>query len=230
MITVLIVDDEPLAHQVLLHHCAAWPDLVVAGHCYSAAEALAFLLKQPVDLLLLDIRMPVLSGLDMLKVLAHAPQVIITSAHQEYALDGFNLDVTDYLLKPVSAERFAQALDKVRRRHAGAGADAAPMAAAAYLALKVERELRKFTLADISCFEAYGNYVKVWQGQQMVLVNATLKQIREQVPPMQFVQVHKSFLVNRQHVSALDSQLVHLSNNMRIRIGDAYKGNARAIL
>lgn len=230
MITLLIVDDEPLAHQVLLHHCATWADLVVAGHCYSAAEALAFLLKQPVDLLLLDIRMPVLSGLDMLKVLAHAPQVIITSAHQEYALDGFNLDVTDYLLKPVSAERFAQALDKVRRRHAGSGEGAAPIAAAAYLALKVERELRKFALADISCFEAYGNYVKVWQGQQMILVNATLKQIREQVPPMQFVQVHKSFLVNRQHVSALDSQLVHLSNNMRIRIGDAYKGNARAIL
>ncbi|RVU40154.1 response regulator [Rheinheimera riviphila] len=252
---LLIVDDEPLAHQVLLHHLAADPDVQVVAQCYNAAEALAVLAHQPIDLMLLDIQMPVLTGLDMLKVLATPPQVIITSAYAEYALDGFALDVTDYLLKPISAGRLQQALEKVRRRQlartllaAGAQPElpqalypiAAPTststptapqpAAACFIVLKVERELRKFELARISCFEAYGNYVKVWQSGQMTLVNSTLKQIHSQCENAGFVQVHKSFLVNKQQVIALDSHKVQLADRLQIKIGEAYKDNARSIL
>jgi DNA-binding LytR/AlgR family response regulator len=237
---LLIVDDEPLAHQVLLHHLAADPDVQVVAQCYNAAEALAVLAHQPIDLMLLDIQMPVLTGLDMLKVLATPPQVIITSAYAEYALDGFALDVTDYLLKPISAERLQQALEKVRRRQlartllaAGAQPElpqAVPPIAACFIVLKVERELRKFELARISCFEAYGNYVKVWQSGQMTLVNSTLKQIHTQCENAGFVQVHKSFLVNKQQVIAVDSHKVQLADRLQIKIGEAYKDNARAIL
>lgn len=218
---LLIVDDEPLAHQVLLHHLATEPAVQVVAQCYNAAEALAVLARQPIDLMLLDIQMPVLTGLDMLKVLATPPQVIITSAFAEYALDGFALDVTDYLLKPISAERLALALDKVRRRQS---------AASPYLVLKVDRELRKFELHHVSCFEAYGNYVKVWQGGQMTLVNSTLKQIHQQCGHAGFVQVHKSFLVNKQQVVAVDSQQVRLADQLQVKIGEAYKDNARRIL
>ena len=108
MIKALIVDDEPLAHSVILHHLKAHADVEVVGQCMNATQALSFLANNAVDLLFLDINMPELTGIEMLKVLANMPQVIIVSAYQEYALQGFELNVTDYLLKPVSAERLKQ--------------------------------------------------------------------------------------------------------------------------
>lgn len=234
---LIIVDDEPLAHQVLLHHLAAEPTVQVVAQCYNAAEALAVLAHQPIDLMLLDIQMPVLTGLDMLKVLATPPQVIITSAYAEYALDGFALDVTDYLLKPISGERLAQALQKVRRRqqvaastHPPTTTTATALTAAEYLVLKVDRELRRFELGSICCFEAYGNYVKVWQGERMTLVNSTLKQLCNQLPATAFVQVHKSFVVAASYVVGRDSQQLQLSNGLKVKIGDAYKVQARQLL
>ena len=227
---LLIVDDEPLAHQVLMHHLATHADVVVLGHCYSAAEAMAVLATQPVDLIVLDIQLPVLTGLQMLKLLAEPPQVVLVTAYAEFALEGFALDVTDYLLKPVSSERLALALDKVRRR-AGLLLPAAATAAAesAHIVLKVDRELRRFDLETICCFEGYGNYVKVWQGERMTLVSATLKAISEQTAGSGFVQVHKSFLVNPRQVQSLDSQSLRLSNQQQIRIGEAFKEQARRI-
>ncbi len=228
---LLIVDDEPLAHQVLLHHLAAHADMEVAGHSYSAAEAMAVLAQQPIDLILLDIQLPVLTGLQMLKLLAKPPQVVLVTAYAEFALDGFALDVTDYLLKPVSGERLALALDKVRRRAGLPVPVAAPAAAVGneHIVLKVDRELRRFELASIYCVEGYGNYVKVWQGQQMTLASTTLKAVMEQTAAAGFIQVHKSFLVNPSHVISLDSQLLKLSNQQQIRIGEAFKTQARRI-
>jgi two-component system LytT family response regulator len=227
---LLIVDDEPLAHQVLLHHLAAHSDVVVVGHCYSAAEAMAVLATQPVHLIMLDIQLPVLTGLQMLKLLAEPPQVLLVTAYAEFALEGFALDVTDYLLKPVSGERLALALDKVRRR-AGLLVPAAAKATSerAHIVLKVDRELRRFDLETVCCFEGYGNYVKVWQGERMTLVSATLKAISEQTAGSGFVQVHKSFLVNPQQVQSLDSQSLRLTNQQQIRIGEAFKEQARRI-
>lgn len=228
---LLIVDDEPLAHQVLLHHLQAHPDLQLVAQCYSAAEAMAVLAQQPIDLILLDIQLPVLTGLQMLQLLAKPPQVILVTAYAEFALDGFALDVTDYLLKPVSGERLALALDKVRRR-AGLSAPVTTLPVAAehkQIVLKVDRELRRFELASICCFEGYGNYVKVWQGQQMTLASTTLKALMEQTAAAGFIQVHKSFVVNPSHVLSLDSQLLKLSNQQQIRIGEAFKEQARRI-
>lgn len=236
MLQLLLVDDEPLAHQVLLHHLAAHQDMQVVAQSYNAAEAMAVLAHQHIDLMLLDIQLPVLTGIEMLKLLAHPPQVIITSAYADYALDGFSLDVTDYLLKPISAERLAVALDKVRRKNlllaaatAGKHSVQAPPATD-FIVLKVDRELRRFELASVCCFEAYGNYVKVWQGEQMTLVSSTLKQLCNQLPATAFVQVHKSFLVAIAHVVSRDSQQLRLSNQMAVKIGDAYKTQARQLL
>ncbi len=235
MLKLLLVDDEPLAHQVLLHHLAAHQDMQVVAQSYNATQALAVLANQQIDLMLLDIQLPVLTGIEMLKLLAHPPQVIITSAYADYALDGFALDVTDYLLKPISAERLAVALDKVRRKNlllaaaAGKNSVQAPPATD-FIVLKVDRELRRFELASVCCFEAYGNYVKVWQGEQMTLVSSTLKQLCSQLPATVFVQVHKSFLVAKAHVISRDSQQLRLSNQMIVKIGDAYKTQARQLL
>lgn len=253
MLRILILDDEPLAHQVLLHHLAQESEVQVVAQCYSAAEALAVLAKQQVDLLLLDVQLPVLTGLEMLGLLAQPPQVVIISAYAEHALTGFALDVADYLLKPVSAGRLSQALLKVRRRlllpelTAETAQPVAPQPAAPqpvaprpvaprpvappdYIILKVERELRRFALASICCFESYGNYVKVWQGERMTLVNSTLKQLRAELEAAAFVQVHKSYLVAAGHVISRDSHQLQLTNRMTIKIGDAYKQQARLLL
>ncbi|MCT6700392.1 LytR/AlgR family response regulator transcription factor [Rheinheimera sp. 4Y26] len=242
MLKLLLVDDEPLAHQVLLHHLAAHPDMQVVAQSYHAAEALAVLAQQQIDLMLLDIQLPVLTGLEMLKLLAKPPQVIITSAYADYALEGFALDVTDYLLKPISAERLAQALEKVRRNHMVRSAPELPLVnthnnsgnhlaqTTDFIVLKVDRELRRFQLDTVCCFEAYGNYVKVWQGEQMTLVSSTLKQLCQQLPVTAFVQVHKSFLVAAAHVVSRDSQQLRLSNQRVIKIGEAFKEQARQLL
>lgn len=238
MLKLLLVDDEPLAHQVLLHHLAQHPDMQVVAQSYHAAEAMAVLAQQQIDLMLLDIQLPVLTGLEMLKLLAKPPQVIITSAYADYALDGYELDVTDYLLKPISTERFAAALDKVRRKHRLLTAAAITpgnvshqqQQVADFIVLKVDRALRRFQLDTVCCFEAYGNYVKVWQGEQMTLVSSTLKQLCQQLPVTAFVQVHKSFVVAAAHVISRDSQQLRLSNQMTVKIGEAFKEQARQLL
>ena len=113
----LIVDDEPLAHDILLNYCENVPYVEVKGQCYSATEALAFLREKPIDLLFLDINMPMLTGLDLLKVLKEPPLVVITSAYQDYALESFELEVLDYLLKPFAFERFLQACKKAHNQY-----------------------------------------------------------------------------------------------------------------
>lgn len=225
MLNTLIIDDEPLAHQVIKHHLQACDDINVLASCYNATEALRYLAQQNVDLLLLDINMPALTGIELLRVLHNRPQVIIISAHKEFALDGFELDVVDYLLKPVSAERLLTALNKVRRRIA-----AVEPLAISYIVLKVDREQRKFQLNDISMLEAYGNYVKVWQGAEMTLVSSTLKQLLQQLPQPQFVQVHKSFIVNKDRIVAVDNTQIRLDGNQHIKVGKLYRPGLGGLL
>jgi len=220
MLRALIIDDEPLAHEVILHHLYQHQGIQVVGQCFSAIEALKWLAAHQTDLLLLDINMPALSGIELLKVLANRPQVILISAYQQYAMQGYELDVTDYLLKPVSAERLLQALDKVRRR-ASKVADNYPN----YIVLKVDREKRKFKLDSIGLLEAYGNYVKVWQGNEMVLVSSTLKLMLQQLPQQLFVQIHKSYIVNKTHIVAADKECVRLSSDKTIKVGKSFKSS-----
>ena len=241
VISALIVDDEPLAHQVMLHHLQAVTDIRVIGQCYNATQALQFLASTEVDLLFLDINMPALSGIEMLRVLANKPQVIIVSAYQEYALEGFELDVTDYLLKPVAKARFEAALDKVRARHAASQpslmSTGTPPAHESVV-LKVGREKRKFLLEDIQFLEAYGNYVKLLSSDHqgvkgeldMTLVNTSIKQLLQELPGDNFVQVHKSFVVNRAHIQALNSEQLELRCGEQIKVGKSFKKIANALL
>lgn len=222
MLTALIIDDEPLAHQVLLHHLQDHPDIQIAQHCYSAVEALNWFAAQPdgsqaADLLFLDINMPALNGIDMLKVLANKPQVIIVSAYQEYALQGFELEVTDYLLKPVSALRLNKALDRVHAKKSNQSA------ANTHIAVKVDRTIERLEIARIQYLEAYGNYVKVWHDQQVTLANSTLKTLLQQLPQDQFVQIHKSHAINRHYIQTLKSDSVTLADRTELNIGKTFR-------
>lgn len=224
MIRAIIVDDEPLAHQVIEHHLQAHSDIKIIAQYVSAKDALYGLAKSTVDLVFLDINMPELTGIELLRTLAHPPQVIIVSAYQEYAITGFELNVTDYLLKPVSAPRLEQALNKVREHLVKPN-----ITEPNNITLKVDREKRKFNLDSIEYIEAYGNYVKVHQAEQVTLASTTLKQLSEQLSHS-FTQIHKSFLVNKQKVIAVNSEFVELNTGKALKIGKSFKDLSQTLL
>lgn len=221
MLNVLIVDDEAPAHEVLVHHCRAHADVRIVGQCHSAAEALAAICVGPVDLMLLDVRMPRFGGLDLLRGLSSPPLTVIVSAHRDHALDGYELDVIDYLLKPVSAQRFAAALEKVRRR-LDVRPDPEPLPQQD-LVLKVDRSLRRFRLDEIACCEAQGNFVRVWTDTGPVLVTSTLSGLLASLPADRFVQVHRSYIVNRGHVTEQQRGLLRLRSGQEVPIGKNFR-------
>ncbi|MGJ8679662.1 LytR/AlgR family response regulator transcription factor [Paraglaciecola sp.] len=228
MLKTLIIDDEPLAHEVIKYHLQGIADIQIVAQCFDATEAMSFLANHSVDLLLLDINMPALSGIELLKVLKHRPQVILISAYKEYALEGFNLDVADYLLKPVSQERLLLALDKVRKRVVSSAPIKSSLSQ--HIVLKVDKGIRKFELTEVTLCEAYGNYVKLWQGNQMTLIRSTLKLLFEQLPKQQFMQVHKSYIINVNQVVAVENEQIHLSNKHSVKVGKSFKGKLPALL
>lgn len=221
MLKVLIVDDEPLAHDVLAHLCQREGGLEIVAQCLSAAEALTHLEAQPIDLMFLDIRMPVFGGLDLLRGLRNPPMTVIVSAHQEHAFDGFELDVVDYLLKPVSAARFDQAIGKVKRRRAIV--EPVPTGQPEEIVLKVDRAMRRFRLDEISCFRAQGNFVEVVAAGQACLATTTMKQLLAKLPPERFVQIHRSCIVNRIRIVEQRPGELVLDDGQIVPIGRSYR-------
>jgi len=227
LLKALIIDDEPLAHEVILYHLVEHADISIVGRCYNATQALSCLANDHVDLLFLDINMPDLSGIELLKVLRNRPQVVIISAYQEYAIQGFELDVTDYLLKPVCGERLSQALDKVRfRNEKETSNEVVPQ----HIVLKVDREKRRFTLDEISVLEAYGNYVKLWQGNEMVLVNSSLKLLIEMLPKALFTQIHKSFVINNAKINAVETDSITMECGRALKASKTFKKKLQHLL
>lgn len=221
MLKVLIVDDEPPAHEVLLYHCRRQDDIEVVGQCFSAGEALAFIEARSADLMFLDIRMPLFGGLDLLRGLNVAPPTIIVSAYQEHALDGYELDVVDYLVKPVRADRFSAAIAKARRRLNSQQPNPEP-----YLVLKVDRTQRRFLLSDIEYFEAQGNFVNVWSPSGTCLATTTLKNLLALLPADDFVQVHRSYIVNRTKIVERQPGLLRLETGREVPVGKTQRGIA----
>lgn len=227
MLKTIIVDDEPLAHDVLLNYAQNVPFIEIVGQCYNATEALGFVHSTSIDLMLLDINMPVLSGMELLKILSPKPQVIITSAYQEHALKSFELDVTDYLLKPFSFERFLQASNKVLKQHNLTKqtliAVASSFPPAEHIFMKVDKKQVRFALAHISCFESYGNYVKVWKDGKSQLTPRTLTSFEQQLADSAFIRIHKTVIVNKHHIDSVEPNQVTLSDGQTYPIGKSYK-------
>lgn len=226
LLKAIIMDDEPLAHNVILHHLKEHCDVDVVTQCYNATQALTYLAQHEVDLLFVDIQMPELDGINMLKILSNRPYVIIVSAFQEYAIQGFELDVVDYLMKPVSSVRLSQALDKVRERKRSANFNSQNVN---YITLKVDRDLHRFSIEEINYFEAYGNYVKVWQGKNNLLASCTLKEVFNMLAKSHFLQVHKSYIVNQSSIQSFGSHNLTLMDATVIPIGKVYKENLNKI-
>ena len=187
----LVVDDEPLARQIIEQYCSHLPQLKVVGSCSNALEAKQILQGDEVnvDLIFLDINMPVLDGIAFLKTLKHPPHIIFTTAYKEYATDAFDLSVTDYLVKPFSLERFILAIDKViskQRSHAPG-----------YIFIKADGKIYQILFDELLYAEANGNYTRLVLQQQTLLPAMTFLAMEEMLPSAQFIRVHRSFIINK---------------------------------
>ncbi|WP_343703034.1 LytTR family DNA-binding domain-containing protein [Chitinophaga sp.] len=198
-IRCLIVDDEPVARKGLREYIADIPFLELAGECDSPVKALATLQTQPIDLLLLDIQMPRMTGLELLRSLPQPPLVIFTTAHPDYAVESFELNVLDYLLKPVSFERFMKAVMKAR-----AYLDTQQKKDADYFFIKCDNRLEKINYEDILFVEALQNYVAIHTAARKFTTYLTFKGVEEYLPAERFVKVHKSFIVAIDKISSID--------------------------
>ncbi|WP_405205447.1 LytR/AlgR family response regulator transcription factor [Aquimarina sp. LLG6339-5] len=220
MIRYVILDDEPIAHRIIEGFAQKLNQLKKVGNAYDAFEAITMLQENNIDLLFLDINMPELSGFEFLKTLSNAPKIIVTSAHKEFALEGYEFNITDYLLKPFSFERFLKAVNKVilfnNNEIQIEGSERNQ-----YIFIKSGKKQFQISLDDILFIEASGNYSKVYLIDEMIL---TLRKIStfEKELPARFLRVHNSFIVSKNKVKALEGNKI-LLNDHNIPIGQTYK-------
>ena len=227
----LLVDDEPLAHTVLRAYLDRLPGLATwAGSCYDAVEALTFLRTAPVEVLFLDVDMPGLTGLELLRALPQPPAVVLCTAHAAHALDAFDLGVADYLLKPIRFERFVKTIARLHEAGKPAGGGTATPAAAPplppapdFMFLKTDAGTERVRFDELLFVEGYGNFVKCHLAAGRVLLTAeTLKQMESQLPASRFVRVHKSYLVNLAAVERLSGNVLRVGAR-ELPVGSTYR-------
>jgi DNA-binding LytR/AlgR family response regulator len=208
-IRCVITDDEPFARKGLQGYAAQIDFLDLRGVCENAVELNSMLKREPVDLLFLDIEMPYMTGIDFLKHFPAAPKVIFTTAYEKYALQGFELEVLDYLLKPIPFERFLKAANKAYDffRGAGAGGGGIP---ADYIFVKADNKLEKIAFADILFAEALENYVAIYTRDKKVISHLTLKMLQEKLPAAAFVQPHKSYVIAIDKINSIEGNILHI--------------------
>ncbi len=221
MPTCYIIDDEPIAIGIIRHYLNKLGGFEVKGSFEDSLEAFQALKKEPVDLIFLDIQMPGLSGLEMLKALSRKPAVILTTAHREYALDGFELDVADYLLKPIEFQRFLKAIDKFLEREKMSRAVAAAPSEASIL-VRANRKSIRVRLSDILYIEGLKDYVRIVLPEEKLLSKELIGDIEQRLPPEQFFRIHRSFIVPRDKIGAFTALDVEIGK-YEIPIGRTYK-------
>ncbi|MEO6833041.1 MAG: LytTR family DNA-binding domain-containing protein [Chitinophagaceae bacterium] len=208
MINCLVVDDEPIARKGLLEYIREVDYLHPVGECKTAMECANFLQKGKIDLLFLDIQMPKLTGIEFLKALAQPPFVIFTSAYSEYALESFELDVLDYLLKPISFPRFLKATEKARN-YLQTPEKALSVSGDIFF-IKCNGKIEKIVVADVIYIEGMANYVVIHAKSKKYLTYLTFHGIEEQLPNDMFIRIHKSYLVALSAVQSIDGAILNI--------------------
>lgn len=221
MITCIALDDEPLALEVIASFCARVPELNLVRTFTNAREAKEYLANYPVELIFLDIQMPDINGIDFYKGLDHAPHLILTTAFPEYAVEGFNINADDFLLKPVSFSRFDQAIKKVQESLAGSRQN--PVPENRYLLVRSEYSLVKIPFDEILFIETLDDYIKIHQAnKKLILTIMSLKKVLEKLPADTFVRVHRSFVVPLHRITAVRGKTVFI-DDQEIPIGKNYE-------
>lgn len=229
MINVIIVDDEPLAQDVLETYIGKIPELNLVRKCSNALEANEALKANDIDLMFLDIQMPQLTGTDFLKTLSDPPLVIFTTAYPNYAIEGFELNALDYLLKPISLERFMKAVNKamdqieLQRREAGGSA---PGAEDEYFFVKADKKLVKVNFKDIIYIEGLKDYVIIRMDTSRVITLQTMKSLEDKLPQNVFRRIHRSYIVNIDRINAIVGNMVEVMEKNQAKhlpIGKNYR-------
>ena len=230
-IRCLIIDDEPPAREIIRRYVQEIPTLQLVGECANAIQALTVLQQQPVDLLFLDIRMPQLNGTDFIKTLKNPPKVIFTTAFSEYALEGYELDVVDYLLKPVPFDRFLKAVNKAFPSGAAPEEkmDLAEKKKQAFVYFRIDRKMKKVILDDIMYIESMKDYIKLFTPGGTLITKQSISSVEEMLPVKEFARVHRSYIVSLNNIKSFTAEMIEIGNT-NIPIGKLYRSEAMKIL
>ncbi|MBS1947097.1 MAG: response regulator transcription factor [Bacteroidetes bacterium] len=231
MLHCIAVDDEPLALELLEDNISKLPYLQLEAKCSNAMEAMKVLQSKNIDLIFLDIQMPGLTGLQFIQSLPQKPMVILVTAYEKFALEGFNLDVVDYLVKPVSLERFVKACNKAWELHQLKNTThASPAVAPDYFFVNVDYSLLKISFSDIVWIEGLKDYVKIHlkSSGKPIVTRMSMKTLEEELPPQKFIRIHKSYFVSVEHITALRKSSVFVGT-MELPVGENYKDVVAAL-
>lgn len=230
MIRYLIVDDEPIAHRIIEGYANDIDWLKKAGNCYNALEALSLLQKEQVDLIFLDINMPKLTGFDLLTSLQKSPKVIVTTAYKEHALEGYEFNVVDYLLKPFSFERFVKAVNRINDHSElrTASTETNP-ADEDSIFIKSDKEWRRIKFKDINYVAAYGNYCKLFLEGALLITPRKISDLQKDLPESGFIRIHKSYIVSKEKIRSIAGSKVLIAEEY-LPVGETYKREVSELL
>ncbi|CAM1364040.1 DNA-binding response regulator [Tenacibaculum soleae] len=232
MLKYIIIDDEPLAHEIIEEFCGILPHVQLEKNCYNAMEAMQFLNENMVDFMFLDINMPKLKGLDFLKTLTNPPKTIITTAYKEHALEGFELNVADYILKPFSFDRLVKAVNKVSENQTSKTIIkevSNSEEASTRFFIKGDKKHHQIYLNDLLYIEAYGNYTKLFFKDEMIVSHEKISHYETILTNGNFLRVHKSFIVAIYKIKFIEGNRI-LINEHKIPIGQTYKSRVSELL
>ena len=227
MIRCVAIDDEPLALELLEDNISKVPFLQLIAACDNVKDAMKVMQQNPVDLIFLDIQMPGLTGLQFIESMTEKPMIILITAYKQYALEGYNLDVLDYLVKPVSLDRFIKACNKANQLFelkSGHKTGNASATKPEYFFVNADYKLIKVTLADIIYIEGLKDYIKIHlkSAQHPLVTRMPIKTIEEQLPPEQFIRIHKSYIVSVSFITAIRKSSVFV-DSLELPLGDTYR-------
>ena len=231
MIKYLIIDDEYIAHDIIKNYCDLLPNMQLMKNCYDAFEAFDYLTKNEVDLIFLDLNMPILKGFDFLNTLNNPPKVIVTTAHKEHALEGYEHNLIDYLLKPFSFERFLKALNKTfTKTTAQPSALYQKNEISSRIFLQSNKKYIQIEINTIQFIEAAGNYSKIVTTSETITIRKKISTLLKLLPVNNFLQVHKSFAVAPNYIKSIEGDRITLINEHIIPIGTLFKTNILHLL
>jgi DNA-binding LytR/AlgR family response regulator len=231
MIKYLIIDDEYIAHDIIKGYCDLLPNMQLLKNCYDALEAIEYLNNNHVDLIFLDLNMPKLKGFEFLKTLTSPPKVIVTTAYEEFALEGYELNISDYLLKPFGFERFLKAINKTvssTNKKTQSIVEKKDVVSKSIF-LRSNNKYIQVKIDTIQYMEAAGNYTKVITSNETVTIRDKISAVLELFNDMDFIQVHKSFVVSKKHIKSIEGNRIFISEHI-IPIGKTYKANIIQLL